>query len=129
MDVDPPPSEVALTDILRRSPAAARGYWTHIVRSPQTFRCAVTDHASAGMLYRSVWRYRDSGLCVLERRLWPGGGRGATHPLIPCDPPEPAAGRGPRAPAGDASSRAGLRPRPPPSGAAGPATPARRPRS
>ena len=35
------------------------------------FRCSVTDAGDAAELYRAVWRYTDSGLSVMERRLSP----------------------------------------------------------
>jgi hypothetical protein len=64
------PSEVILSDILRRGETGGNG-WTHLVRSPGPFRCSITDHAAAGELYRSVWRYAESGMSVMERRLSP----------------------------------------------------------
>ena len=67
---DAQPSEVVLSDILRRGETSG-GEWTHLVRRPDTYRCCVTQPQDAKDLYRTVWRYAQAGLCVMERRLSP----------------------------------------------------------
>ena len=76
------PSGVVLNHLLQRSGSGV-GNWTHLVKRPDVFRCNVTDIRDAGELWRgirvhadpsahrAVWRYADSGLSVMERRLSP----------------------------------------------------------
>ena len=76
-DVEPPddepdmaPSAVQLITLLQHTTSGSTE-WTHLVKQPETMRCCIVDPKAAGDLYRAVWRYGDSAISVMERRLSP----------------------------------------------------------